>query len=201
MGEYAKRKSDGTDIKIGTCEDMFYIRFEDRDKVTALPNSIDLGSAKQVDGLRFRIPFPDEDHLRPGEYDEFNRGLRLYRQCGVGRSSYTEDWKDESTLEDIGTMQLHHQPSGLLLNVPCYHGLKLPDVVEPMRAFWNGKGHAFELSSIKAVLVDGGWLKTVPVVRCRFCGHMWRYEWENVWEFIAPEMRMWLRQYNPAAAA
>ena len=34
MGEYAIRKSDGESIKIGTCEDMYYLRYEDRFKVT-----------------------------------------------------------------------------------------------------------------------------------------------------------------------
>ncbi len=31
MGEYAKRASDGVEVKIGTCEAMYYLRFEDRD--------------------------------------------------------------------------------------------------------------------------------------------------------------------------
>ena len=34
MGEYAIRKSDNDCIKIGTCEDMYYLRYEDQDKVT-----------------------------------------------------------------------------------------------------------------------------------------------------------------------
>ncbi len=35
MGEYAKRLSDGTEIKIGTCEEMLYLRFEDRQGLSA----------------------------------------------------------------------------------------------------------------------------------------------------------------------
>ena len=61
MGEYALRKSDRQSIKIGTCEDMYYLRYEDQDKV--VPES---GSDF---GYRWRIPFPDEDHILPGDYD------------------------------------------------------------------------------------------------------------------------------------
>lgn len=40
MGEYAVRISDGERIKIGTCEDMLYLRFEDRHKVSAENGSV-----------------------------------------------------------------------------------------------------------------------------------------------------------------
>ena len=36
MGEYARRKSDNESIKIGTCESMYYLRYEDRDKVISI---------------------------------------------------------------------------------------------------------------------------------------------------------------------
>jgi hypothetical protein len=33
MGEYATRKSDNEYIKIGTCESMYYLRFDDINQV------------------------------------------------------------------------------------------------------------------------------------------------------------------------
>jgi ferredoxin hydrogenase len=33
MGEYAKRKSDGLEVKIGTCASMYYLRYEQRNEV------------------------------------------------------------------------------------------------------------------------------------------------------------------------
>lgn len=63
MGEYATRKSDEAEVKIGTCEDMYYLRYEDRDKVRQLPNS--LNAANELN-LRWRLPFPDEDSTRIG---------------------------------------------------------------------------------------------------------------------------------------
>ena len=69
MGEYALRKSDRESIKIGTCDDMYYLRYEDQDKV--IPES---GSDF---GNRWRIPFPDEDHILPGDYDSGFRQVDL----------------------------------------------------------------------------------------------------------------------------
>jgi hypothetical protein len=193
MGEYAKRKSDGVEVKIGTCESMYYLRYEDRAKVAKLPNSLD-PAAENGKGLFFRLPFPDEDDTPIGQYEDFNRGLRLYQTVNAGTaSSWMQDFSDDSTIEDPGIMQLHHGASGLLLNVPCYHGAKLPQVVSPMQAFWNGKGHSFELAHIKPT--DEG---VKPVVRCRHCGHMWRYQWSDVWDYLQPEMRQRLAVYNVA---
>lgn len=60
MGEYAKRKADGTDIKIGTCKSMYYCRYDQRKEVEYPYNS---------DNFYWRIPTPDEDGTLPGDYD------------------------------------------------------------------------------------------------------------------------------------
>lgn len=191
MGEYAIRTSDRTDIKIGTCESMYYLRFEDRDKITAKPNNVNPRLDKDAGQLLFRLPFPDEDNILPGDYQDHERGQRLYRSA----FSSCEDFTDESALDDPGLIQLRHEGSGLLLNVPCYHGHKLPEVTAPMKAFWNGKGHSFELSMLRAVLVDGR-LTVYPVVRCRHCRNAWRYEWSQVMEWIPEPLRVRLKQYS-----
>jgi hypothetical protein len=189
MGEYALRKSDEVEIKIGTCESMYYLRYEDRDKVSKLPNNLD--PARDAIGLFFRLPFPDEDDVLAGDYKDHNRGLRLYQSVNAGTASaWHQDFTDESTVNEPGVIQLRHEASGLLLNVPCYHGHKLPDVVAPMKAFWNGKGHAFELAHVKAT-EDG----VLPVVRCRHCGGMWRYAWADVMDYIEIPMRNRLRNH------
>ena len=94
MGEYAIRKSDNDCIKIGTCEDMYYLRYEDQDKVTP-----DSGSGF---GCRWRIPFPDEDHILPGDYDSGFRQVDLDTAvfCGdngedeIGHYIAPEDYQD-----------------------------------------------------------------------------------------------------------
>lgn len=176
MGEYAIRKADGARIKIGTMTDMYYIRFEDRDKVRGEEHSVDI--ARHPEDSRFRLPFIDEDGIPPGQYDGYNR----YAHLTADFTPYPE------TVEDTATMQVHHQPSGLLLNIPCYHGLKLPDVPTGWHAFWNGKSAGLVLSSIRVVkdhLNGQDVLLTFPVVRCRFCNNAWRYNWDDVLPHVA----------------
>jgi hypothetical protein len=198
MGEYAVRRSDRSSIKIGTCEDMYYLRFEDRHRIEPDKNSVNPAIDSQAAELRFRIPFPDEDGTPIGQYDPYNRGLRLYRKVKsqTTRPDTHEDFEDKNVIGEPGTIQLRHAESGLLLNVPCYHGMKLPDVSEPMKAFWNGKGHAFEIS-LRCIMENGS-LKLYPVVGCRFCRKIWRYTWAEVWDYIQPDMQARFRQYKDA---
>jgi hypothetical protein len=206
MGEVAIRKSDQTEIKIGTCDDIYSLRYEDRASVEPLAGNVD--PVRDAGSLRFRLPFPDEDGVPPGQYDPYSRGQRLYRMVkdvgGLGfplESEHCQDFTDPETIEDPGTIQLHHE-SGLLLNVPCYHGHKLPEVAEPMRAFWNGKSHSLELSQLRSVVLNGT-TQVWPVVRCRHCGKAWRYQWADVWDYIPDELQKRLAVYAgvPLSAA
>jgi hypothetical protein len=192
MGEFAKRISDGVEIKIGTCEDMFGLRYEDRMKVLKVPNSLNPVTCKD---LFWRLPFPDEDNVPIGEYKDLDRGLRLFKMVPSRVHSgmeCAEDFRDESTLQDPGGFQLRHEGSGLTLWVPCYHGMKLPDTEHPMKAGWNGKGHSFELVHNNNTRDQG----IRPIVGCRHCGKMWRYTWEDVLPYVYDqEMRRRLEAY------
>lgn len=180
MGEYARFNNDS--IKIGTCEDMYYLRLSDAHRVQPVRGNVDPVKDK---GLRFRLPFPDEDDIQPGHYQEYNRGLRLYQMVKSEvnpkqkfAADYSPDWLKEAK---PGSIQLTHD-SGLLVNVPCHHGVKLPEITGAT-VFWNGKSHSMELSSIKT-LEDGS---VVPVVKCRHCGEAWRTTWDEVLPFIGDE--------------
>ena len=185
MGEYAIRNSDDQEVKIGTCEDMYYLRYEDRAKVRKLANSLD--PARELN-LRFRLPFPDEDSVRIGEYEIYDRGERLYTKD----DTYAQDLRIPD--DDPGVIQLHHE-SGVLVNIPCHHGVKLPDVTgeDDVKVFWNGKSWALELSSLKNT-EDG----IKPVIRCRFCKHAWRADWAEIFPYVNGELRARLREYAEA---
>lgn len=185
MGEYAKRNSDGQEIKIGTCESMYYLRYEDRFKVSKLNGSLDAG--KELN-LFWRLPFPDEDHIPPGTYPEYNRGERLWKAKPNGE--YSIDFTDSSTIESPGLIQLTH-PSGLLVNVNCYHGEKLPVDSADLKSGWNGKSWTYELAHIKN-REDG----IFPIVHCRFCGQLWRYTWEEILPYLHGEMKKRLEKYT-----
>ena len=164
MGEYAYYK-DG-EVKIGTCEEMMYLRWEDRHIIDPKPNNVDPKTTPR--GLFFRLPFPDEDHLGPGSYDPPRRGVPLY--------GYRID--DGNQTSNPGIIQISHE-SGMLINVPCYHGAWLPMLGEAT-VFWNGKAGAFfELRHVKATAHG-----IFPTVACRFCGRMWSTEWDEVLPYV-----------------
>jgi hypothetical protein len=192
MGEYATRKSDGQYVKIGTCESMYYLRWEDRNKVR-----VDGGYSLDEPGLSFRLPFPDEAHMLPGDIGDnaYNRGHRLSYWRDPEDATKIEPFTMKGAEEHPGTIQLHHA-SGLLLNVPCYHGTRLPDAGK-IRAFWNGKDlHVWELVRVKNQPGEG----LLPLVQCRHCGQVFRTTWAHVLNHISDEqLKDRLIEYAAAA--
>jgi hypothetical protein len=181
MGEYARRRDNGAHVKIGTCEDMLYLRWEDRGAVAALPGNTD--PALESEGLRFRLPFPDEDGEGAGSGEPF-RTLLL-------------PGFDPGEEVDPGRVQLRHEQSGLLLSVPCHHGAKLPEVADGMTAHWIGRSPHFW--ALKSVRVAGGALW--PVIACRSCGAAYRSTWAAVLEHVPDEiMRDRLAAYGEVRA-
>ncbi len=180
MGEYAKLGNQ--EIKIGTCENMYYLRYEDRLRVTKCAHSLD--PARET-GLRFRLPFPDEDSIQPGNYEPFERGIRLFKRVKDERTGNTRvvDYEFPDSVEDPGSIQLTHK-SGLLINVKCYHNERLPKANEDINVHWNGKTYAFELCCIKS-LPDN---KTKPVIWCQHCRQMWACDWKDILEYINDEV-------------
>lgn len=84
MGEYISYRGD--EMKIGTCENLFYVSFPKyliamRDGLLAqvAGNETPLGYAKPDSGFRFRFPFPDEDKLPLGDIGnfDFRRGVAV----------------------------------------------------------------------------------------------------------------------------
>lgn len=183
MGEYARYN--GKEVKIGTCESMYYLRYEDKNKVAYIPGNVNAGTESN---LFWRLPFPDEDNVQIGHYDRHDRGERLYKKDD--ETNYYVDFSDAETVDSVGTIQLTH-PSGLLVNVPCYHGEKLPEGND-IKAFWNGKSWFYELAHVKN-MPDGS---VLPVVRCRHCQRMWRYDWNDIMPYLHGEMKARLEKYT-----
>lgn len=176
MGEYAKRRTDGEEVKIGTCENMYYLRWEDRNNVLPIHGNV---NPVTESGLRFRLPYPDEDDIRIGQYSAYNRGLPLVRHTETGSEYLTLPDTERSP----GNLQLRHD-NGLLVNVTCYHGLRLPNLGEDGKAHWNGKAYSLELAFVKTC-AEG----VYPIVRCKHCGTMWCVSWDEVWDYIDPAMQ------------
>jgi hypothetical protein len=79
MGEYAKFQ--GHSVKIGTCENMYYLRWDQKTWVVREEGSINPYGQGMAGMIRFRFPFPDEDHVRPGDFGPYNRGVPI--ECPV----------------------------------------------------------------------------------------------------------------------
>lgn len=190
MGEYATRKSDQAHIKIGTCESMYYLRFDDIHLIEYDHNLLEPGCS-------FRLPFPDEDDLPPGagSYEEYERavGLMPYTDQDTGKEM---EFDDPWTRKWPGLIQAHHKTSGILVNFPCYHGI-LPEgngksYKEGGIAFhWNGKTPTWALVRVK--LTETGLL---PLITCRHCGQLFRTSWAAVLLHVADErLRHRLMEY------
>lgn len=99
MGEYATYR--GESIKIGTCENMYYLRADQRHLIS--------GYRFELDVERFRFPFPDEDHIEPGgAFEDHSRGVRV-----PGYSLPAELSGDEH-----GSVQFTSS-AGYVLSIPC----------------------------------------------------------------------------------
>jgi hypothetical protein len=96
MGEYAIY--DGHEIKIGTCEDMYYLRPDQRHLVQS-------STLRDLTAIRFRFPFPDEDSRVPGDFDDHDRGLTVWGSTVPdGVEHYLVQFKADA---------------GILVSLPC----------------------------------------------------------------------------------
>ncbi len=151
MGEYAKLKGTGAEVKIGTCENMYYLRHDQRRLVAPLWGSLDPADRETQEVIRFRFPWPDEDNIDPGEFADPFRRLRV----------------DVPAPEEFehGIVQFIASSEGYNLCVPCPEG---PDQIEGLTIHRNGfAGPAFLVQ--QAVRDD----KLVGIMQC-ICGRSYR---------------------------
>lgn len=160
MGEYAKHN--GHEVKIGTCEDFYYLRADQRSEISGY------GFGEQMLAVvRFRFPFPDEDSIEPGAFEDYDRGVRV----PGGYQLPAELSGDE-----------HHRiqftsPAGYNLCIPCPEAFELIETVGaagehyPLtvhRNGWNGGPR------ISQQAYRGGAL--VTLLRCGSCGAVHRLD-------------------------
>lgn len=78
MGENARYN--GELIKIGTCEDLYYLRADQvtDPRLSWEPNSLNPLDPETLKVIRFRFPFPEEDNITPGLFPEFDHGVGVH---------------------------------------------------------------------------------------------------------------------------
>ena len=165
MGEYAKYN--GESIKIGTCEDMYYLRADQAFQVEPEDNSVNPRDPKDARELRFRFPFPDEDGIEPGGFEPVERGVGITVKWPDGHEP--ECAKDCSDRSRISIEQQRLVGDELVLVVRClacderYRLPTLADafpVIEACR--WKIEGTARPFYRQIAARIAGGYLDPTP---------------------------------------
>ena len=179
MGEYAKRKIDGCEVKIGTCESMYYLRYEQRNEVVY---NFQPNKGKHTEWL-WRIPVPFEDNMLPGDYEYGGLLKDGYIPYLLKLKQPTGDF-EKFLVDNPGTCQQVVEKLGMLINLPCHHGVALPKA-EGFKFFWNGKRDALHL----CFLTD--YEKELRVgIKCNACGKMWSCDFMEIEPYI---VSLWMK--------
>lgn len=181
MGEYAAQG------KMGTCEDFYYLRYDQRGQVTPEPGSVD-PAGPYVDKLRFRFPWPDEDHIPPCGAEFHDNG---YHRAVPARGFQAGPDVDHGNVQFLAQ-------AGYVTSLPCpessrYTGpaglgarrLNSSPDDGPINVHRNGFPGAVQLVAQKYRPGIG----LVPVLRCGGCGAMWRLEDQGEIEALAVAFR------------
>jgi len=189
MGEYAKHK--GEEIKIGTCENMYYLRFDQRHKVKALPGNVD-PNGEDAYALRFRFPWPNEDKNEPGQFEDYGKAVAVHYFDAYGAHKQ-DDIKAPAGVEHYSVQFV--ASAGYLVSLPCPEGPQVLELplnggtmtvdLEGLNIHRNGFSGAVQLVQQK-FLKDG---RLVPVCRCGGCGTAWRVEEPSDIEALAVAFR------------
>lgn len=165
MGEHATYR--GQTIKIGTCEDMYYLRLDQASSVTPQRGSVAPAGRERVH-LRFRLPFPDEDHVAPGEFGDPFRAVPIYGTTLRAPEHHSVQFTAHA---------------GYLTSLPCPESL--PEAADGLVAgrvdagalgavtiHRNGFAGRLQLVQVKP-LADG---RAVPILQCGGCKAKFRVE-------------------------
>lgn len=174
MGEYAHYKS--KIIKIGTCEMMYYLRYEDRFKVKKHENSLDPHIEKN---LFWRLPFSDEDEIELGNYKQDERGISIIDDNKELAKKLCENPRN------IGTIYqgIEHTPIRIILN--CYHGARLPigsDEIKIQKMTYS-LNQQLQLCYVKNDEIRG----IRPIIKCSLCENMWSFDITEVEKYFGED--------------
>lgn len=181
MGEYATRKIDSKEFKIGTCEEMYNCRYDQIGEVVYPYMS---------DNLYWRIPTPDEDGIKPGDfnYSLLLDGDRIPWKLRLDTSKFSEE--DKADMKQSGTIQLKEPHMGLLVNIHCPHGFpmeqfKINEEGTVISMGYNGHQDTLYLKGLKN---EPNELKVL--IECYACKRMWSFSFNDIEPMIES---IWMR--------
>lgn len=158
MGEYAKFK--GSEIKIGTCESMCYLTLSDRHKISNY--HFDLNKY-----WVWRLPqIGDYKYPGDGEYEDWKKDSKTIINDSHLWEMAKKDIGEKKLDTSYGILQLNHD-CGYLINLPCYHGRRLPNISgDDCKIFWNGKSSY--MMRISGIRTKGE--EIAIEISCKVCG-------------------------------
>lgn len=161
MGEYAKHN--GHEVKIGTCEDMYYLRADQLPLVRAVPNSVNPVADRFE--LRFRFPWPDEDGIAPGQFEKaFDRSHGLH---GVDVPADVEHHKIQFS-----------SGGGYLISLPCPEAPRTKELAlsAGLTFHRNGFEGCVYIAQQRPVRRDDGTEVLALICKCGGCGSKYRLD-------------------------
>lgn len=182
MGEYGKYLN--REIKLGTCESMYYIRYSQRGLIAPLPNSLNIQDDSILSHIRFRFPWPDEDSLEPGDYENFGR-TEL-----IPNSKSPKDADHGAASFSMG--------KGYFLRGPCpCSGAAYSANGEELEVRLRSGDPEGDLELMQQA-VRGGTL--CIAVLCRACGECWSLGKEGAEESVCAPLEKEIERLRPLAS-
>lgn len=158
MGEYVNHAQLG-DIKLGTCEDLYYTRFEQLQENIALSLLLcKPGNLKPEEylnpekGFRYRFPFPDEDQIEIGDFNDYNKSVEILLD-------YSVEFDHEKVCLSISKKGTSN--SNINIYVPCPYSENFKSVDVCYRS-----DHRQSIEIIQQKQIDK---ELWTVIRCPYC--------------------------------
>lgn len=148
MGEYAILGNH--QVKIGTCENMYYLRADQRHMVRPERGSVNPASNDHQRTIRFRFPWPDEDTVLPGAFDPYDRAVAIH-----GEDVTLPDTLEHYAIQFVST-------HGYNLCLPCPEGPKASHGLTVHRNGFAGRVRLVQQAYRNGFLV--------PICECGGCG-------------------------------
>lgn len=165
MGEYVKYN--GQEVKIGTCEDMYYLRADQVHLVQHTEGNVHPVKDGEAGAIRFRFPWPSEDSVQPGAFDE------PFKKLGL---------RGLSVPEGVEHYKVQFTAPGYVLSLPC------PESKEGQAFDVHRNGFSGSVAISQQKWFEG---RLITVCECGGCGAKYRLEtWEQAKPIIEAVLKL-----------
>ena len=165
MGEHVSHN--GESVKIGTCEELFYLRFDQAEgflrQCERQPGNLPpMEYLNPAHGWKYRFPFPDEDNTDPGCFQDYNKSL-----CVSVDPDFMNGVEHDTLQHECNTKQGGYRVN---VSIPCPATLAGND--DPATPKHSQLPDRFPMEIIQQKQMTNGqlWL----VCRCGWCGVTFR---------------------------